>query len=156
MAGVTPRYGVNAPLTYAVKSDKAVVGGDLLEVVTGGVVQPASAGSATVVGVATKNARGTYNPYSQTGEGDFQMDASGVGNEVAAERGYFKVTFTANTTVGAKLKAAVVSGATAGTGVVTAGVTPWVSGTDGAEKIVGECAEAGGVTAGAVGLARIY
>ncbi len=53
--------------------------------------------------------------------------------------------FAANTTVGAKLKAAA-----NGEG------TPWVTGTDGAEKIVGECAEAAGVTSGAVGLARIY
>lgn len=151
MSGVTPRYTVDAPITYTVKSDKAVVGGDLVEVVTGGVIQPATAGSGTVVGVATKNARGTYNPYSTTGEGDFLMDASGVGNQVAVERGYFKMTFVATTTVGAKLKAAV-----ANTNGVTGGVTPWVSGTDGAEKIVGECAEAGGVAAGAVGLARIY
>jgi hypothetical protein len=61
---------------------------------------------------------------------------------------------TANTTVGAKLKAAVISPAAADGR--SGGVTPWVSGTDGAEKIVGECAEAGGVTAGAEGLARIY
>jgi len=145
MSGVTPRYTVDAPITYTVKSDQAVVGGQLVEVVTGGVVQPASAGSATVVGVATKNARGTYNPYGTTGEGDFLMDASGVGNQVAVERGYFKVTFAATTTVGAKLKAA-----------ANGQVTPWVTGTDGAEKIVGECAEAAGVTAGGVGLARIY
>jgi hypothetical protein len=145
MSGVTPRYSVDAPITYTVKSDQAVTGGQLVEVVTGGVIQPASAGSATVVGVATKNARGTYNPYSTTGEGDFLMDASGVGSQVAVERGYFKVTFAANTTVGAKLKAA-----------ANGQVTPWVSGTDGAEKIVGECAEAAGVTSGAVGLARIY
>lgn len=145
MSGVTPRYTVDAPITYTVKSDQAVVGGQLVEVVTGGVVQPASAGSATVVGVATKNARGTYNPYGTTGEGDFLMDASGVGSQVAVERGYFKVTFAANTTVGAKLKAA-----------ANGQVTPWVSGTDGAEKIVGECAEAAGVTSGGVGLARIY
>lgn len=155
MSGVTPRYSVDAPITYTVKSDKAVVGGDLVEVVTGGVIQPATAGSATVVGVATKNARGTYNPYGATGEGDFLMDASGTGNQVAVERGYFKMTFVATTAVGVKLKAAVATG-TAGTGVVTGGVTPWVTGTDGAEKIVGECAEPGGVTAGAVGLARIY
>lgn len=145
MSGVTPRYSVDAPITYTVKSDQAVTGGQLVEVVAGGVIQPASAGSATVVGVATKNARGTYNPYGTTGEGDFLMDASGVGNQVAVERGYFKVTFSANTTVGAKLKAA-----------ANGQVAPWVSGTDGAEKIVGECAEAAGVTAAGVGLARIY
>lgn len=144
MSGVTPRYTVDAPITYTVKSDKAVVGGQLLEVVSGGVVQPASAGSATVVGVATKNARGTYDPYSETSEGDFLMDASGVGNQVTAERGYFKVTYAANATVGAKLKAA-----------ADGQVTPWASGTDDASLIVGTCAESAGVTAGAVGLARI-
>lgn len=145
MSGVTPRYTVDAPITYTVKSDQTVVGGQLIEVVTGGVVQPASAGSGTVVGVATKNARGTYNPYGTTGEGDFLMDASGPGNQVTAERGYFKVVYAANTLVGAKLKAA-----------AAGQVTPWVSGTDGAEKIVGECAEAGGVSAAGTGLARIY
>jgi hypothetical protein len=144
MSGVTPRYTVDAPVTYVVKSDQAVTGGQLLEVVTGGVVQPASAGSATVVGVATKNARGTYNPYGTTGEGDFLMDASGVGNQVVAEKGYFKVTFAATTTVGALLKAA-----------ANGQVTPWVSGTDGAGLIVGRCMEAGGVSAAGTGLARI-
>lgn len=144
MSGVTPRYTVDAPITYTVKSDQAVVGGQLLEVVTGGVVQAASAGSLTVVGVATKNARGTYNPQGTTGEGDYLLDASGPGNQVAAERGYFKVTFSANTTVGAKLIAA------ANGQVAPAGAAP------DARTIVGECAEAGGVTAGAVGLARIY
>jgi hypothetical protein len=155
MAGVTPRYSVDAPITYPVKSDKAVVGGDLVEVVTGGVIQPATAGSATVVGVATKNARGAFTANSTTPEGDALLDASGPPAQVAVERGYFKMVFVATTTVGAKLKAAVAAG-TAGTGVVTGGVTPWVTGTDGAEKIVGECAEPGGVAAGAVGLARIY
>ncbi len=145
MPGVTPRYTVDAPITWTVKSDQHVVGGQLLEVVTGGVVQPASAGSATVVGVATKNARGTYNPESTTGEGDFLLDASGPPAQVAAERGYFKMTFAAAATVGAKLKAA-----------ANGQVTPWVSGTDGAEKIVGECMEPGGVSASGVGLARIY
>lgn len=145
MSGVTPRYSVDAPITYTVKSDQAVVGGMLLEVVTGGVVQKASAGSATVVGVATKNARGTYNPESTTGEGDFLLDASGPPAQVTAERGYFKVTYAANAGVGVKLKAA-----------ANGQVTPWVTGTDGAEKIVGECAEAGGATSGAEGLARIY
>lgn len=144
MSGVTPRYTVDAPITYVVKSDQAVEGGMLLEVVTGGVVQKASAGSATVVGVATKNARGTYNPYGTTGEGDFLMDASGVGNQVVAEKGFFKVKYAATTTVGALLKSA-----------ANGEVTPWVAGTDGAQLIVGRCAEAGGVTAGATGLARI-
>jgi hypothetical protein len=154
MSGVTPRFTVDAPITYTVKSDKAVVGGDLVEVVTGGVIQPATAGSGTVVGVATKNARGTYDPESTTGEGDFLLDASGPPAQVAAERGYYKMHFVGATTVGAKLKAAVVS--PAASDGVTGGVTPWVSGTDGAEKIVGECAEPGGVSAGGVGLARIY
>lgn len=145
MAGVTPRYTVDAPVTYTVKSDQAVVGGQLVEVVTGGVVQPASAGSTTVVGVATKNARGTYDPYGTTGEGDFLMDASGPPAQVACERGYFKVVHAATTTVGAKLKAA-----------ANGEVTPWATDVDGADLIVGVCHEAGGVTAGATGLARIF
>lgn len=152
MAGVSPRYTKDAPMTYTVKSDKHVVGGDLVEVVAGGVIQPATAASATVVGVASKNARGTYNPESTTGEGDFLLDASGPPAQVAVERGYFKMYFAAAATQGAKLKAAVVA---PGDGV-TGGVTPWVTGTDGAEKIVGECAEPGGVSAAGYGLARIY
>lgn len=155
MPGVTPRYTVDAPITYTVKSDKHVVGGDLLEVTTGGVVQPAAAGSGTVVGVATKNARGTYDPDSATGEGDFLLDAAGPPAQVAAERGYFKMRFTVNTTVGQKLQAAVIS--PAATDGRTGGVKPWVPGTDtDPTKIIGECAEAGGVTAGSDGLARIY
>jgi hypothetical protein len=145
MSGVTPRYSVDGPITYTVKSDQHVVGGQLVEVVTGGVIQPASAASTTVVGVATKNARGTFTATGTTGEGDFLLDASGPPAEVAVERGYFVVTYAANTTVGAKLKAA-----------AAGQVTPWVTGTDGAEKIVGECAEAGGVSAAGTGLARIY
>jgi hypothetical protein len=64
------------------------------------------------------------------------------------------MVFTATTTVGAKLIAAVATG-TAGTGVVTGGVAP-AGATPDARTIVGECAEPGGVAAGAVGLARIY
>jgi hypothetical protein len=153
MPGVTPRYTVDGPMTFIVKAGSHVVGGDLVEVTTGGVIQVATAASATVVGVATKNGRGTYNPESTTGEGDFLLDSSGPPNEIAVERGYFKMVFVATTTVGAKLKAAV---ATAQADGRTGGVTPWVTGTDGAEKLVGECAEPGGVTAGAIGLARIY
>jgi hypothetical protein len=153
MAGVTPRYSKDAPLTYTVKSDKHVVGGDLVEVVAGGVIQPATAASGTVVGVATKNARGTYNPESTTGEGDFLLDASGPPSQVAVERGYFKVYFAAAATQGAKLKAAVVSAPNG----VTGGVTPYVVGTDtNFATIVGECAEPGGVSAAGFGLARIY
>lgn len=153
MPGVTPRYTVDGPITYPIKASGHVVGGDLVEVTTGGVIQPATAGSGTVVGVATKNARATFTSTGTTGEGDFVLDTSGPPSQVAVERGYFKMVFLGTTTVGAKLKAAVVSGVADGR---TGGVTPWVSGTDGAEKIVGECAEAGGVTAGAEGLARIY
>lgn len=144
MPGVTPRYSVDAPVTYTVKSDQTVQGGQLLEVVTGGVVQPASAGSLTVVGVATKYAKGSYTAESTTGAGDYLLDASGPLSRVAVERGYFKVTYTAAATVGAKLIAA------ANGQVTPAGATP------DARTLVGECAEAAGVGAGAVGLARIY
>lgn len=151
MSGVTPRYTVDAPITFPVKSDSAVVGGDLVEVTTGGVVRPATADSATVVGVATKNAIGTFTPTGTTGQGDFLLDASGPPSQVAVAHGCFMMSYVGATTVGAKLKAAVST-----TNGVTGGVTPWVSGTDGAEKIVGVCLEPGGVSAGGLGLARIY
>lgn len=154
MPGVSPRYSVNAAMTFTVKSNSHVVGGDLVEVTTGGVIQPATAGSATVVGVATKNGRGTFTAEGTTGEGDFLLDASGPPNEIAVERGYFKVWYVGAATVGVKLKAAVASGVPDGR---TGGVTPWVVGTDtDPTKIIGECAEAAGVSAGADGLARIY
>jgi hypothetical protein len=151
MPGVSPRYTVDGPITYPVGSH--VVGGDLVEVTTGGVIQPVHAGSVTVVGVATKNGRSTFTATGTTGEGDFLLDASGPPNEVAVERGYFKMVFLATTTVGAKLKAAVVTAQADGR---TGGVTPWITGTDDASLIVGECVEPGGVAAGAIGLARIF
>lgn len=149
MPGVTPRYSKDAPMTYTVGTH--VVGGDLVEVTTGGVIQPASAGSAKVVGVATKNGRPSFTAEGTTGEGDFLLDASGPPSEIAVERGYFKMSFVGAATVGAKLKAAVST-----TNGVTGGVTPWVVDTDDASLIVGECAEPAGVSAGALGLARIY
>lgn len=145
MTGITPRYSVDAPVTYNVKSGVTITGGQLVEATTGGVVQVGTAGSTKILGVATKDGIGTDGSTGTTSYGAFSLDASFPTNQVAVAHGHFVVAYAAAATFGAKLKAAA-SGA----------VTPWVSGTDAADLIVGECTEAAGVGAAGNYLARIY
>lgn len=145
MAGITPRYTVDAPIAYTVKSGVAITGGQLVEATTGGVIQVGTAGSTKILGVATKDGYGTDGSTGTTSYGAYALDASFPTNQVAVAHGHFVVAYAAAAAFGAKLKAA-----------ASGGVTPWVSGTDAADLIVGVCSEPGGVAGAGNYLARIY
>jgi hypothetical protein len=145
MSGVVPRYALDAPVTYTVKAGVTITGGQLVEATTGGVVQVGTAGSTKILGVATKDGIGTDGSVGTTSYSAYVVDISFPTNLIAVAHGSFVVAYAAAATFGAKLKAA-----------ATGGVTPWVSGTDAADLIVGYCAEPAGVGSAGNYLARIY
>lgn len=141
---------VDAPNTYPVKANTQVNPGQLLEIVTGGVVQPASANSTTCVGVCQVIALGTDPASGQTtsyGAPVIDFNPGGAySGYTTAEPGVYNVTYAGAVVVGAKLKAA-----------ANGQVVTWVSGTDAADRIVGVCVEPAGVAGAAtVGRARIF
>lgn len=117
----------------------AITEGQLVEaVVDSGVdkYQPASAGSTTVAGVARTNAGPTD---TSTGSA---LNVNPQPTSLAPEWGEFYVTYAANCNVGKALKAA-----------ASGQVTPWVSGTDAADLIIGHCTKT--TTSGNIGPALI-
>lgn len=148
MSGVTRIRSVDAAQTFTVKAGVTIRGGQLVEATASG-VQPASAGSLAVLGVANKDAfgAGAITPDTTADGGQPLVDLSGPYSDLSvAEKGEFKVTYAAGTNVafGDQLKAA-----------ANGTVTKWVAGTDGAHLIVGSCRVQGGVTGGTVAPARI-
>lgn len=148
MSGVTPKFALDAPVTYKVKAGVTITGGQLVEATTGSVVQVGTAGSTKILGVATKDgigtdaSSGTYSPAPV----ESILDASFPTPYVAVAHGTFNVTYAAGAVAfGAKLKAA-----------ANGAVAAWVSGTDAADLIVGQCAEPAGAAGGGLALARIY
>lgn len=143
-------FDVDAPVTYQVKTGTQINPGQLVEATAGGVVQPASAGSATNLGVALHIALGTDPAVpGVTSYNASVLDESAATpypGTLSVSPGIFNVTYAAAATFGAKLKAA-----------ANGQVTPWVSGTDAAGLIVGICVEPAGVAGGAtVAKAKIY
>jgi hypothetical protein len=135
MSGVNPVL-FEGPDTMTV--NVAVTGGQLVMPDTGGKIKPATAGAATVLGVALEDGAPTS---SQTA-----LNFSIARTEVAVAYGDVdvRVTYAANANWGAKLKAA-----------ASGQVTPWISGTDAADLIVGVCTEPAGVLSAAVGRMRL-
>lgn len=136
MSGVNPVL-FEGPDTVTV--NVAVTGGQLvMPDSTTGKVKPATAGAATVLGVALEDGAPTS---SQT-----PLNFSIARPEIAICYGSVdvRVTYAATTAWGAKLKAA-----------ASGQVTPWVSGTDAADLIVGICTEPAGVSSAAVGRMRL-
>lgn len=122
------------PRTYTVT--EAVAGGQLVEGRTSSAVGVAGAGSTTVLGVALKDA--TNATPSAT-------DAYPLNATVPVARDVeVYMTYAANCAFGKAVKAA-----------ASGQVTPWVSGTDAADLIVGRCREVAGVTNGNKGLTLI-
>jgi len=133
MSGVIVKFE-HGPVTYTVS--EPVTGGQLIEGRASSAVGVAAAGSTTVLGVALKDA--TNATASATDSYPLQATcpvASGV---------HVRVTYAANCAFGKALKAA-----------ASGQVTPWVSGTDAADLIVGYCRELAGVTSGNTGVAYI-
>lgn len=148
MSGVPRIRPVNAAVSYPVKASTTIRGGQLVEATSGG-VQPASANSVAVLGVARKDGFGagaiTAQTTDETGQ-PFVTAASATADPlVTAEKGFFKVTYASNAAFGDPLKAA-----------ANGQVTKWVSGTDTDRGlIVGYCPVVAGVTSGAKAEAHI-
>jgi hypothetical protein len=137
MSGVNPVL-FEGPDTVSV--NVAVTGGQLvMPDSTTGKVKPATASAATCIGVALADGQ----PLSAR----TNLNFSTARNVVAIAYGGMDVpgvTYAANANWGAKLKAA-----------ATGQVTPWISGTDAADLIIGICAEPAGVTSGNTGRVRL-
>ncbi|MFI6986032.1 hypothetical protein ACIBSV_46770 [Embleya sp. NPDC050154] len=143
MPGVVAKFE-HGPLTCAVSG--TVTGGQLIEAHTGSKVRTAPAGSAKVLGVALFDAVETDASTGTTSYGAAFVDASFPGPYVSvATCGVFKLTFAANAGFGATLKSA-----------ASGQVTPWVSGTDAADLIIGRCVEPAGATSAGKGLVQLY
>ena len=148
MSGSLPHYRLG-PQSYQVSA--TVLGGQLVTAdgSSATTVSVAGAGATAVLGVAGNDASPIVSQAGNTtGYGDPLVDISVLPDYVSvyAAPGDLHVTYAANATFGALVKAAA-----AGT------VTPWISGTDAAGLIVGRCTQPGGVTisANAVGRMRM-
>lgn len=149
MTSVIPRFG-DGPVTYEVV--EAVKGGQVVEARAAGKIGVAAAGSTTVLGVASKDANtAANNTAAQSGtttQGYPFVDTSAylVSPFVAVyDHEQVPVTYAAACAFGKRVKAA-----------AAGKVTPWVSGTDAADLIIGTCAEPAGITVvDQVGLVRL-
>lgn len=141
MAGVIPRF-TTGPVTYEVV--EAVAGGKIVEARAAGKVGVAAAGSVKVLGVATKDSAPVASNSTTDAFGNKVLNINPVTQYCAVGVGFYPVTYAATATFGVALKAA-----------ANGQVTPWLSGTDAANLIIGYCAEPLGVNSGAVGLAKI-
>jgi len=131
MAGIVPKF-MGRSITC-----------DVVEAVSGGQLVEARAAS----GAATQRPSGVAGAGSTTVRGVALIDATNaaqsaalvyplpVSTTVIVEGGGIPVVYAANCADGKALKAA-----------AAGAVTPWVSGTDAADLIVGYCDQAGGVT----------
>lgn len=136
MAGVPVRLRLG-PDTFQVSA--TVTGGQLVVPTSGGKVGPAGAGALTVLGVALNDAKAAGS--------DTDTDFSTVRPDVAVAYGpaEVKVTYAGAAAFGVKLKPA-----------ASGQVTPWITGTDDPQMIVGICTERAGVGSGAKGFMRLW
>ena len=137
LGGIVPRYQ-EGPVTFPVGT--AVTAGMLVETngASPAALQPASAGSKLVIGVATLDAVPAATSQTPTVPGwsgpSINVSPLPPYTSVATE-GVWQLTFAANASFGARLKAA-----------AGGQVTPWVDGTDDPAMVVGVCYETAGVT----------
>jgi len=138
MPGVVPKFE-SGPVTYEVA--EPVVGGQLIEGRSAGLVGVAVANSTRVLGVATTDGRpfNETDTYGTTTYGATVMDMSVPDQYVAVGVGYYPVTYATDAALGDRLTAAA-------NGQVAVG---------GTGPTVGFCAEPNGATTGSVALARI-
>lgn len=146
MPGVTPRFQGGGPVTYTVV--ETIIGGQLVEGRTGGLIGVAAAGSVKCLGVATKDATPTVAGTGTDAFGNPTLAVQYVTNTVAVGGGdqIYPVTYSANAALGDPL-------------VVTAnGTVAPAAATPDARTIVGRCVEPAGVVVGTqpIGLAKIY
>lgn len=144
MSGIRRYLSHDGPHTYPVS--EAVKGGMLVEGYTDGKARKGTAGSTTILGVAEIDAKPETSGITTDSDGFETINVSPIATNVVVGFGRYKVTYAANCAFGKALKAA-----------ANGTVTPWVSGTDAADLIVGYCDEPGGVVVAtkATGLANI-
>jgi hypothetical protein len=144
MTGVNRYLSYDGPETYPVS--EAVKGGMLVAGHTDGKARKATAGDTKVLGVAEIDAKPYVNPVSTDSDGFETINVSQLPTEVVAGFGRYPVTYAADCAFGKALKAA-----------ANGTVTPWLTGTDAADLIVGYCDQPGGVVVAtkATGLANI-
>lgn len=144
MSGVRPRLSTAGPETYPVS--EAVKGGQLIGVHTDGKARKAVAGDTKVVGVAEIDAKPFVSANGTDADGFPVINVNSLPEEVTVGFGRYPVTYAADCAFGKALKAA-----------ANGTVTPWVSGADAADLIVGFCDERAGVVVAvkATGLAYI-
>lgn len=146
MSGALPHYQTG-PASYQVSA--FVKGGTLVAADGSGAltVSTAGAGSTAVLGVAGNDAQPSVDQSGNTTSYgspvvDFSVPLEYVAVHYLTD---IRVTYAAACTFGAALKAA-----------ANGQVTPWISGTDAANLIVGRCTQPGGIAAAAtIGRARI-
>ena len=123
-----------------------VIGGQLVEYRAASKVGVAAANSAVVAGWAMYDGAPANSATSSTDAwGNTVLAAFLPPAQIAVQKvGEVKVTAAATLTAGTVVKAAALGQ-----------IVAWVSGTDGAEKIVGRVTEPAGITNGAVGRIRL-
>lgn len=144
MTGINRFLSCDGPETYPVS--EAIKGGMIVGGFTDGKARKGVAGDTKVLGVAEIEAKPATNPVSTDADGFETINVSPIATDVVCGFGRYVVTYAADCAFGKALKAA------------AAGlVTPWVSGTDAADLIIGWCDERAGVVVAskATGLANI-
>ena len=144
MSGIRRYLSHDGPNTYPVSA--AVKGGQIVAGNTDGKARPGTAGDTKVLGVAEIDAKPAADAVSTDADGFETINVSPIATNVVAGFGRYVVTYAADCAWGKALKAA-----------AAGAVTPWVSGTDAADLIIGYCDEPGGVVVAtkATGLANI-
>lgn len=144
MSGVIPRQQLG-PDTFEVSA--AVTGGQLVVPTTGGKVGPAGAAAANVLGVALNDAQPAGSAPTNP------INTGWPSPQVAVARDCdIRVTYA----TGANFGDLLVSAANGQVSPVAAVTTPTAADVTNTRAIIGRCTEPAGVTAGAVGRARIY
>lgn len=147
MSGVNARFSLVGPITH--KVGEVVKGGQIVgarDNLAAGLVGVAEAGSLRALGVATKDAApAATNDNRVTDQfGNVTVDASNVVTAyVAVADGHYPVVYS----TAAKHGESLVVGTNGSVAVPAAAPDP--------RAIIGTCSEPAGVTAGAVGLAKI-
>jgi len=145
MANAVPAYE-SGPITYQV--NQAVVGGQIVQLDTGGMVKPAVANSVIALGVATKDAIPTGTNQNPTVVGVPQsINLSPISAYTAvAMTGVWRLT---NGGGGALALGDLVVCAASGA------VQKYTAGTSTFDQIIGKCVDPAGIAAGQVGLILI-
>lgn len=132
MSGVRRYLSHDGPETYPVSA--AIKGGMVVGGHTDGKARPAVAGDTKVLGVAEIDAKPAASGITTDSDGFETINVSPIATSVVAGFGRYVVTYAANAAFGQALKAA-----------ANGTVTPWSSGADAADLIIGYCDQPGGV-----------